>query len=495
MKTKIRIKDFGMLGDIVDKAALIISDENNYNEEGSLKEEKLNEIMTIFQLPRVTMTLETNRYQSLFLCEMLQSYDIQSQRYVRYTGDLDNDTIFTNLDLFSKGEQEAIRNIVSECTQLYLDMSKLKEGSETKAKYTLDDFENGIPIEDARFILPMCFKCNTLMTFEGLHFIELLKLFNMRRDIFDDYFDQVMEEIIRLLKVKAKEEFSDEFNNFVYNLFNQLMNSVAVVTRVASNEYFDSYGKYDQIQDVNLIKDDTNEFSTMRKIGAAALTCTSSADTTEEVFNSCTDEEFSKVAQRVSGDMHHTSISEHGTYNFLFKMSVACYNQYVRARHQQCVREDFSPEISLRNVVPSTISKNSEYCQKYMKTCLDLGTLICKLYENIENDPATSDKEIEINKLKKEAIKQLFPMGLEIRVMCTTNLVNEVYNKAPKRACNKAQWEIRDITNKVLGTIMNDIGKDNRIMDYAKPGCCTSRGCPEGKGRCKDNSNVLKMYK
>ena len=85
-------------------------------------------------------------------------------------------------------------------------------------------------------------------------------------------------------------------------------------------------------------------------------------------------------------------------------------------------------------------------------------------------------------------------MGTELRNRCTTNLVNELINKAPKRTCNKAQWEIAQITRTVINTIADDIGKDNRLLEVANPGCCTKNGCPEGKGRCKDNSNVIKIF-
>ena len=487
MKNQITIKDCGMLNSILN---FCVEEVAEYPE----SPDTINIILNAVQAVRVTMLMETNRLQSLYLCEMLQSYSIQSQRYTRYDGEINDIAIFNNSKLFTEGEQEAIAETIKKCRDLYLKMTELKEGSENKTKFTIDDFKYGIPVEDGRFILPLAICCNKECTFEGINFFKLLKLFETHEGIFPGMYEMLMEEIIRYLNTKPGiGELSEDGESCILSIIKLIINNIDVETRTLPSRFFNRYGNKEEIAEVNLLKDDINRYSAMRLTGAAALMCTTGGKTAEEVFNSKTEEEFKKITERVSGDQHHTSIAENASYTFLMKMSVACYNQYVRARHQQCLREEFDIETTHSVLVPSTISI-SGFAKEFIAMANELIMLICKLIENTQNCFGNSNLADITRKNRMDAIKQLYPMGTELRILCTTNLVNELINKAPKRTCNKAQWEIAQITRTVINIIANDIGKDNRLLEVAKPGCCTKNGCPEGKGRCKDNSNVIKIF-
>lgn len=487
MKNQITIKDCGMLNSILN---FCVEEVAEYPE----SPDTINIILNAVQAVRVTMLMETNRLQSLYLCEMLQSYSIQSQRYTRYDGEINDIAIFNNSKLFTEGEQEAIAETIKKCRDLYLKMTELKEGSENKTKFTIDDFKHGIPVEDGRFILPLAICCNKECTFEGINFFKLLKLFETHDGIFPGMYEMLMDEIIRYLNTKPDAgKLSEDGERCIRSIIKIIVNSIDVETRVLPSRFFNRYCNRLEINRVCLLKDNVNKYSAMRLTGAAALMCTTGGKTAEEVFNSKTDQEFKKITERVSGVQHHTSIAENASYTFLMKMSIACYNQYVRARHQQCLREEFDIEETNIVIVPQTITDNG-FEKQFNEMCNELFMLICKLIENTQTCFGNSDLAENTKKNRMEAIKQLYPMGTELRILCTTNLVNELINKAPKRACNKAQWEIAQTTRIVLNTIAEDIGNDNKLLEVAKPGCCTKSGCPEGKGRCKDNSNVLKIF-
>lgn len=142
-------------------------------------------------------------------------------------------------------------------------------------------------------------------------------------------------------------------------------------------------------------------------------------------------------------------------------------------------------------VLPASIM-SSKFMGDWYTTLSKLTATIKYLYTNTlemgDSELAVAKKEARL-----EAIKQLIPMGYEIRVICTTNLINETY-KATKRLCNKAHWEIGIITRMSIDLIKKEIGEDNKILDKCRPGCCTERGCSEGKFTCGDNSNVLELF-
>ena len=484
MKNSIEIIDCGLLQTILNYSA------EAYAADG---EEAIQEIMNLFQLSRVTMLMRTNRLQSLYLCEMLQSYSIQSQRYNRYDGDLNTDCIFNNLEYFTKGEEEAIADIIKKCSELYLEMTELKEESKNKSKYTIDDFKYGIPVEDARFILPTAFSCNKEVTFEGLSILGLFKLFKCERGIFPNMYEMLMDEVIRFLNTSDQGKLSADGESFMRKIIELLVELTPYTNRVGSERFFNVLGERENIEDINLLKDSINKESSMHKTGAAALMCTSTGDI-NDIYCSKSEEEFKHITERVAGGQHHMSILNHVTYSLLMKMSVPCYNQYVRHIHQQCIREDFHLDMLPYFIVPSSVSE-SPFLERFLELHVELCKVIQKLTENTENDTSASELSEIRRKYRMDAIKQLYPMGVELRVVCVTNLQNELKNKFPKRLCNKAQWEMRNVTRGVYSLVSNDIGNDNELLNDAKPGCCTKNGCPEGRGHCKDNSDVIKIFK
>lgn len=429
------------------------------------------DILTLIKPVRVTLLLETNRLQSLYLCELLESYSVQSQRYCRYDSDIEKNTIFTNSELFSKDEKYKINEIINKSTQLYLDMTQLKPGHENKTKYTEDDFLYNIPIDDGRYILPMVYKCNTEMTVDGEGFLKLLKLLKEHRGIFGNMYETLLS----------------------YNIPSYFEMSPI---RVAPVDFFNHIigERCDWDCNVRLIENE-DAVNPMQKSGAGALICTTSDQSVEEVFESKSIEQFTKITERVAYGTKHTSITEHSSVMFTTMCSVACYNQFIRHRHQEALREEFDFEFIINNYIPFIFPEsitNSEFNIRVMTLLTDMRELIEILY----NNTFISNSELEIMNQNKrlDAISQILPMGYQLRVIWSSNLSNEIY-KASKRTCMKAQWEIRHITHEILSLMQKyTIHENELLLSDAKPGCCNGKGCPEGKFRCKDNREVFKLF-
>ena len=84
-------------------------------------------------------------------------------------------------------------------------------------------------------------------------------------------------------------------------------------------------------------------------------------------------------------------------------------------------------------------------------------------------------------------------MAYKFTVINTTNIITELKNKGPIRLCNKAQWEMRTLSQKSVKEIRDLIGADNELLNLAKPSCLKG-DCKEGNECCGDNSNVKEIF-
>jgi Predicted alternative thymidylate synthase len=455
-----------------------------------VENEILNQLPTYIKPVRITMVAEVNRLQSLFLCELLGSYSIQSQRYCRYDVNYQDNIIFENIDLFDKSEQAMLFSCIKEMTDLYLNMTVLKEESVNKTKYTADDFKNGIPIDDGRYILPMAYTCNKEMTLNGEQFLKLILLLYNNSGVFGDMYHELLDEIALVVNDIHAVEY---------------IKTVALAmcgeARVVDKTYFDNIiGERENHNLIHML-DNGCVYTPMIKSGAGALMCTTCGQSAIEILDNCDEKSSRKITERVAIGIHHTSISEHSVFSFIMKQSVPCYNQYLRHRPQDVLREEFDLEgiydkgLLHYMVLPDSIFDNgyTKMSDKFINTVNKVSETIRFIFNRAVNSSGSSEHANVLLNMKLDALKQLIPMGYQLRVICTNNIVNELY-KCTKRICNKAQWEIGDIMREALSLIKSKIGDDNKLLEMARPGCCTKSGCGEGKFRCKDNSNVLGLF-
>lgn len=99
----------------------------------------------------VSFVLEgINRWQSTMICELKNSYVQQSQRYVT----LDADGYV--LPQLKEEDQQKAQELIGRAFELYQRMSVLKGSFKGRPKK--EHYLYGIPVEDARYILPLAVK-------------------------------------------------------------------------------------------------------------------------------------------------------------------------------------------------------------------------------------------------------------------------------------------------------------------------------------------------
>ncbi len=207
------------------------------------------------------------------------------------------------------------------------------------------------------------------------------------------------------------------------------------------------------------------------------LACTQNADAIcAAAGNSCysskpasdivEDIDSEKVLSRIVGMGHH-SVIEHAVFTFSVEgVSRALTHQLVRHRvasfSQQSQRYVSLTEPTF--VTPHTIEDNPEAEKRFEETM----DAIWKAYRDLE--------EMGI---PAEDARYLLPNGCTTNITITMN-ARELLHFFSLRCCNRAQWEIREMADRMLELCME---VSPVIFKNAGPPCV--RGpCPEGKLSC-----------
>lgn len=427
----------------------------------------LDTINEVLSQGTITFEMRINRLQSLILCELQDSYSVQSQRYCRYSAD--SEVIIAGYDKYINNKDLAQAYITSSLST-YLHITKIKEGHENAVKFKKDDFEFGIPIEDGRSILPMVFPCYQVMTIRGDKFMEFVSTVASYNILFDEIWRDIsncipimmLPRVIALAKSKTKTR--------------KVMEDKTIAT---IKGIFDRCPE-DMRNDLCVVEVD----DPLRVSGAAALTCTNEICTSELLERNNLD----KVANRVIG-MGHVSVGEHTTVNIGASLSVGAYNQYVRHRHHKLNRIAFSTE--LKDIVQNgndfklILSDEIQAYDTESENINKLSHLLKLVCVSEKEKTELSDEDFY------EVFSQFMMMGTAISFVSNSNLTNELYI-AEKRTCLNAQWEIRQFTHAKL-KFLKHLLNNNPVLDRAMPPCLKG-GCKEGRGSCGDNSEVRKLF-
>lgn len=163
---------------------------------------------------------------------------------------------------------------------------------------------------------------------------------------------------------------------------------------------------------------------------------------------------------------HHSAI-EHASFTFAIEgISRACSHQLVRHRlasfNQQSQRYVSYEKPNI--IIPPQIKTDSALRRRFDKACKAAFDAYREMIEaGVEAEDA----------------RYLLPNATETKIVLTMN-ARELLHFFSVRCCNRAQWEIRELADKMLKMVSRAAPT---IFVDAGPGC--RRGpCPEGKMTC-----------
>ncbi len=162
----------------------------------------------------------------------------------------------------------------------------------------------------------------------------------------------------------------------------------------------------------------------------------------------------------------HLSVLEHANFTFAIEgVSRVLTHQLVRHRlasySQQSQRYVNEEEFSY--IMPPTIPKD--------KT---------RIFEDAMENAKEAYKKLLKAGVPKEDARFVLPNAAETRIMVTMN-ARELLHFFELRTCLLAQWEIRNLANKML-ELCKEVAP--AIFKFAGPPCVTQKQCPEGKRSC-----------
>lgn len=235
-------------------------------------------------------------------------------------------------------------------------------------------------------------------------------------------------------------------------------------------------------------------------IAAAAKTCYSS-DTPNEIFDDLNEEKTTKFIDMLMG-LGHASPIEHASFTFSINgVSRSLLAQLTRHRIASfSVRSQrYVSEKGFEFVIPPQIEQNEQAKEIYLKAMQDDINTYNSLVEILLEDKVSKlvSEGIDEKKARKiaqktsiEDARYILPNSCETNLVATFN-ARSLYNFFELRACDRAQWEIRDLAEKMYKLVI-----DVAPSLFAKAGpSCVSGACSEGKMTCGKAVEIRQKFK
>ena len=234
-------------------------------------------------------------------------------------------------------------------------------------------------------------------------------------------------------------------------------------------------------------------------IAAAAKLCYSSSPATE-IMENLTDEKVEKFLDMLSG-LGHDSPTEHVTFTFAIEgVSRALLAQFTRHRiaSYSVKSQRYVSESMFEYILPPEIEAVPEAKDVFIKAMErdmeDYNRIADILTEKHYNDMIASgmDEKAAKTASKKKAIEDarfVLPNACETKMVVTMN-VRSLKNFFNHRSCERAQWEIRALSDEMLKLVK---GVAPNLFKKAGPPCVAG-ACPEGKMSCGKAKEKRELY-
>ena len=326
--------------------------------------------------------------------------------------------------------------------------------------------DQGVNKEDARYVLPYSFHSNIIM---GLDARELEKL-------------TISLLHGKLSKIAELKELGEHFKNIIDSRAPYL--SELIDKNIASsddkykdfNEYFAEYktSNIEKLQSVSLISYTTNADE---KVIISFLQTRYQINNKEakKLYNKLSKDVIEKLIKTIIGNNENREL-EHAHFSFEIPISLAVLTHITRHRMHSLMVPDFVPMWNLSNyIIPNSL-----------KT----------LNENKFNEVFSKNKEVYEEFIKANVLEEdliyFYQAGNTVNITTTMN-GRFLAHFASLRCCNKAQWEIRDIADEIVNSV---IEVAPLIGNNIGPSCLTSKTCNEKKESCgRPRKNLKKDEK
>lgn len=191
-------------------------------------------------------------------------------------------------------------------------------------------------------------------------------------------------------------------------------------------------------------------------------------------------EEAREIIRRVLG-YGHESVIEHACFTFFVEgISRSLTHQLVRHRiasyTQQSMRYVDLTKSKKYFIRPKSISDDEELVRLFTEVMTK-----CKSVYDVFRKRG----------IPPEDSRFVLPIATQTKIAITMN-ARELRHFFAMRCCLRAQWEIRQLANRML-RICKDVAPS--LFENAGPSCVKLGYCPEGEVTCGKLDRVLKIYR
>jgi len=343
----------------------------------------------------------------------LASYTVKSRRYVDFSG----------------AGYIVPENMTNAQAEIY------KKNMDARFSDYARLLELGIPREDARFVLPYCFKSNFYMT---LNARELAHVIGQMR-------------YGRLSKYEELRNIGESLDRQLSELMPETGNRVSPkLAETAANETEYEFGP------LRVCKPD-----------AALISKTEDAEDVLETVLSLTGRFPKENALRALTRDARPRELEMLNYAFLIRnVSLSCVTHFARHRMQSLIVPFVEKALFDGGyILPKTVRENKEAEEIYLNAFAD----------NRENALAIRNLGFDDSSLAYFTLS-----GNTVDIVLNMN-ARELLHFLKLRTCTRAQWEIREIASEMLCLLMEEYPA--LFRNYG-PSCAVNGFCPEGRLSC-----------
>ena len=386
-------------------------------------------------------------FEQFLIEHRISAYTIKSGRYVdfRKAGCYEPEFRYNS---------EVSEKVKQEVKQEYIDF--VSKSFEVYKKFV----DDGIKVEDARFILPYSLKTNiycsmnarellhliwAMLYGRGKGYLELVEIGTILKNQLNDIAPSISEN---LEKIETGNEIKEE-------KLNELLGQPVFKVEENTNEK-------------SLIEIISITGNPEETIAISAIIKNKQCSTQEAKQMLDNDPTLSgKILDIVFEDKRKRELEQ---VNITFRMNdmpLILLKHQVRHRLQNINVPSFT-EIShtTRFSYPPSILEKGEQYEKMLKDAYDLSN---KLYEKFANLG-----------VYKEDLAYLFTHGKNVDIITTIN-ARTLYHICNLRTCNRAQWKMREYYRELTIKLTE---RYPNIFKRFGPNCYTKGYCPEGKLTC-----------
>lgn len=324
--------------------------------------------------------------------------------------------------------------------------------------------EQGIPKEDARFILPYCFYSQISMSLNTRSLIKLIEYCltsNMSQ------INEVREFGLKMLEI-AKEKVP-----YYKKKYLEIEKEIQVNTVFKDSlSFLDKYNteKYAVLKKPSLIsvQTDYDEYP-LSKIDRTIIVSyimnryQLDFEKADNFYEKLSEDDKTQVMYTICMSKENREL-EQVSFKFQLPTTLAGLTHLTRHRIHSLLIPDFLPIYNLNNyIIPDTIKDNC------MDLYIDAVSENMRIYEELKQ-MGVEEKDLVYFNLS----------GTMINVSTNIN-GRELVLMSRLRCCNRAQWEIRSLLNNMVEQIQSE---SFLYGNYLGAPCAIEGKCPEGKHSC-----------